>query len=204
MTSVPRWTESILRGLGADAGFGEDLLGDLTEEFTSRAATGGVAAARRWYYRESLRAIPHLVMDWRHHASPRDVRALAGVVLASLMLVVTTSVALRLTVHGLVVLGVVPGAQLAPAAAWSMVGLLLAFTTALLGGYVAARMYSRAPVVAAAALGAIWSGFTIVGLLLAPDLPLGARAFAIPLALMVATVGGGFVRACSSPRVRSP
>jgi hypothetical protein len=64
MTSVPRWTESILQRLGANAGFGEDLLGDLTEEFKSRATTHGVVAVRRWYYRESMRAIPHLLWNW--------------------------------------------------------------------------------------------------------------------------------------------
>ena len=204
MTSVPRWTESILKGLGAEAGFEQDLLGDLAEEFASRATTQGVVAARRWYYRESMRAVPHLVRDWRRHASPRDTRALAGVVLASLMFVLATSVVLRLTVHGLVMLGVVPITQLAPAAAWSIVGLLLAFTTAVIGGYVAARMYSEAPVVAAAALGVMWSGLTIAGLLLAPEPPFGTPAFAIPPALVVATVIGGVVRACCPARLRTP
>jgi hypothetical protein len=200
MTSVPRWTESILEGLGAHAGFGEALLGDLAEEFATRAATNGVVPARRWYYRESMRAIPHLVSDWRRHASPRDVRDLAGVFIASLMFVMSIGVVLRLIVHGLVTLGVVSATQLAPEAAWSVVGLLLAFITAVIGGYVAARMYSKAPVVAAVGFGAMWSCFIIVGVLLAPESPLGMGVFVIPVALIIATAGGGVLRACRMSR----
>jgi hypothetical protein len=112
----------------------------------------------------------------------------------------TIGVVLRLAVHGLVTVGVVPATQLAPEAAWSVVGLLLAFMTAVIGGYVAARMYSKAPVVAAVGFGAMWSCFIIVGVLLAPESPLGMGAFVIPVALIIATAGGGVLRACRMSR----
>ena len=39
----------------------ELIAGDLSEEYLERAAQGGRAAARRWYWRQILRSLPHLV-----------------------------------------------------------------------------------------------------------------------------------------------
>lgn len=38
----------------------ESILGDLSEEFSDLAASSGVAHARRWYWRQSVRTIAHL------------------------------------------------------------------------------------------------------------------------------------------------
>jgi hypothetical protein len=39
----------------------ESIPGDLLEEFTDLVSKSGVASARRWYWRQSVQTIPHLV-----------------------------------------------------------------------------------------------------------------------------------------------
>src|SRR4051812_19420494 len=86
---VPRRVERILASLGASAELRQDVLGDLQEEFAIRAAWDGSAAARRWYYRESLRVAPHLLRDWCGRLGCRDLFRLTGVILWSAIVVVT-------------------------------------------------------------------------------------------------------------------
>ena len=52
--------ELVLAGLVVDE---DELLGDLTEERAHREATYGGGAARSWYRRQAVRAVPHLL--WR-------------------------------------------------------------------------------------------------------------------------------------------
>lgn len=40
---------------------GESIQGDLVEEFSSLASTSGVSAARRWYWRQSISSVVHLM-----------------------------------------------------------------------------------------------------------------------------------------------
>ncbi len=47
--------------VAAHHGQAESLLGDLLEEFSDLASKSGLAAARRWYWRQSVRTIAHLV-----------------------------------------------------------------------------------------------------------------------------------------------
>jgi hypothetical protein len=79
--------ESLLKALGADPGFADDVLGDMVEERALRAARDGVVAARWWYICEALRSAPHLAVSAVRHLSPRGRARLAvsfaGVVLAS-------------------------------------------------------------------------------------------------------------------------
>ena len=39
----------------------ESILGDLLEEFSHLASKSGVAVARRWYWRQTVKTITHLV-----------------------------------------------------------------------------------------------------------------------------------------------
>jgi hypothetical protein len=39
----------------------ESILGDLLEEFSQLASKSGAAVARRWYWRQTLKTIPHLL-----------------------------------------------------------------------------------------------------------------------------------------------
>src|ERR1700688_4363790 len=40
---------------------GESIVGDLAEEFSELASASGIASARSWYWRQSARAIAHLL-----------------------------------------------------------------------------------------------------------------------------------------------
>jgi len=82
-------TERALLALGGDPAFITDLLGDLSEEYTYRAAHDGVYAARLWYVREVVRSTPHLVWNAIRHGAPAARARLAGSILA---VVVTLSV----------------------------------------------------------------------------------------------------------------
>jgi len=82
-------TERALLALGGDPAFITDLLGDLSEEYTYRAAHDGVSAARLWYVREVVRSTPHLVWNAIRHGPPSARARLAGSILA---VVVTFSV----------------------------------------------------------------------------------------------------------------
>jgi hypothetical protein len=68
--------------LFASAEQAESILGDLHEEFSDIASKSGVVSARRWYWRQGVRTILHLVA-----ASCRDAPWLiAGVVLFGFLL----------------------------------------------------------------------------------------------------------------------
>jgi hypothetical protein len=84
---TPRKAELLLEALGARSDFRDALLGDLAEEHAVRAERDGAAAARRWYYREAIRAAPYLLRDWSRHLRARDVAHLAGIALTSLVFV---------------------------------------------------------------------------------------------------------------------
>ncbi|HEX7242371.1 MAG TPA: permease prefix domain 2-containing transporter, partial [Longimicrobiaceae bacterium] len=57
----PRTAERLLEALGAEPELRDALLGDLAEDFATRAADQGERAARRRYWREALRAAPYLL-----------------------------------------------------------------------------------------------------------------------------------------------
>jgi hypothetical protein len=82
-------TERVLLALGGEPAFIADLLGDLSEEYTYRAARDGVYAARLWYVREMVRSTPHLVWNAIRHGTPSARARLAASILA---VVVTFSV----------------------------------------------------------------------------------------------------------------
>jgi hypothetical protein len=82
--------DSLLASLGADPGFAEDVLGDLAEEYTLRAARDGALAARCWYLREALRSAPHLVRHAVRHLSPGG-RARLAMSLATVVLALTVT-----------------------------------------------------------------------------------------------------------------
>jgi hypothetical protein len=82
-------TERALLALGGDPAFITDLLGDLSEEYTFRAAHDGVYAARLWYVREVVRSTPHLAWNAIRYGTPSARARLAASILA---VVVTFSV----------------------------------------------------------------------------------------------------------------
>lgn len=201
----PRTAERLLEALGARADFRDPLLGDMDEEYMDRAERDGERAARRWYWRESLRTAPHLLYDWGRSLRARDVRRLGSVVLAGYfftMMLVALGVAIADSITDAV--GITVRATQAPAAAPIIVGMSLGVVSSLVAGYIAAWLDERAPLASAATLGLVWSvGSLVVSLLTsgAHDTPLWFR-LAAPVVLMFSTTLGGVlrVRALSAPQ----
>lgn len=78
--------ERALRGLGAERGFADDVIGDLVEERAARAARDGTVAANAWYLAEAVRAVPHLAWNALRHGS-RDGRTRIAAIIAGLALI---------------------------------------------------------------------------------------------------------------------
>jgi len=197
MTQPPRLAEAFLASLGAQPEFRDAVLGDLAEELALRTQWDGVRAARRWYYREAIRSTPYLLRDWVRGLRLRDVSRLAGVVLTSYVFM--TMIALTVLTIARSVMGT---AGLSTGLQWlgQRHGIPLALTFALgscaavLGGYIAGWLHARAPIVAALALGAVWS---LVGLvaIAAVESTVTPHAYLMPLVVVIGTMTGGALRA---------
>ena len=90
------WAEFVLQGLGAQSNFTDAVLGDLAEERALLAADCGALAARLWYAREALRAVPHLLWNAARHGGPRGRARVAAVVTTLAFVPIAWLVALRL------------------------------------------------------------------------------------------------------------
>jgi hypothetical protein len=179
---VPRTAERLLEALGAEPEFRDALLGDLHEEFAIRAAWDGDRAARRWYRREALRVAPHLLRDGVRWMRGADLARLAGAVLTSFALIAMLGALLGALIGPERVVGALVALQIPPEAPWWRT--LLAFaaaltfrltltaTGAMLGGYVAARLDARSPLLASAAVGVVRAALPLVTLVMV----LGAAA----------------------------
>ncbi len=158
MTAPPRTIERLLAGLGAKPDFRNAVLGDLAEEFASRVEADGIESATRWYRREAVRAVPHLLRSWLRGARLGDIGHIAGVIATAY-----TGMAVILLILGGVTMGVVravgyqgPLVPLSIVESTGVLSCLMLFSLVLgaLAGYLAAWLDSRAPLVTAAAFGA--------------------------------------------------
>jgi hypothetical protein len=200
LIAPPRTAERLLEALGAQPGFRDAVLGDLAEEYAIHAAREGVGRARRWYYHEALRATPHLLRDWTRHLSVRDAGHVAGAVLASYLgTLLLVGIAVALLAYGARdVLGVSldDAVQRLPAGAIA-VALILGTRGAMLGGYIAAALGARAPLVSAAALGLVWSGVLVMaGALGGPTFERyrGGLVAAAAVLIVIGAMTGGMTR----------
>jgi hypothetical protein len=203
MTAPPRRAELLLEALGAPTPFREVLLGDLAEEFALRADRDGPAAARRWYYRESIRATPYLLRGWMRGVHARDLTHLAGVILSSYVFLVMLGGFLAATVQSVVgafglaleLRSLRPGDPLLLA-----IGLPLGSVGTVMGGYIAAWLYDRAPLIGALALSVVWACVDFAALAMVTSAPVW-YGFAVAVVVLVGTTTGGVLRVCTS---RSP
>ena len=195
MMRPPRTAEVLLESLGAQASFREPLLGDLAEGFALRVERDGVGAARRWYYRESLRATPHLLEDWRRSLRAPDIRHLAGVVLSAYFLtMVLVFLALALAGGAADALGFSLRVLPAPSDRARLLPLWLLgeIMCTLMAGYIAAWLDRRAPLTTAVALGLTWScgALAIGGITYGNGVPAWYWVCVAVLLAMGPTVGG--------------
>jgi hypothetical protein len=159
---VPRGAERLLEALGADRDLRDSVIGDLAEEFEIRLQWDGPGAARRWYYRESLRVAPYLLRDWWRGLRWRHIGYFASVVLLSSLCAIALDASLRLGVNGLLLQTKGVSLDAVPTSA-GFVALMLAWTLidGAFAGYVAARIGHRAPLPSALLVALAWMGLMI-------------------------------------------
>jgi hypothetical protein len=196
MIAPPRGAELLLEALGAQPEFRDAVLGDLAEEFALRAQRDGVAAARRWYCREAVRAAPHLVRSWARGLRGRDITHLGGIILTSYVFTLVILLFAAATVASVMdAVGALPDFE---SASWRdrrllWLELALAPLSSMTGGYIAAWLGHRTPLISALALGLAWS---CAGVALAAAIAHVPAWYPVALGLVViiGTTAGGAVR----------
>jgi hypothetical protein len=203
----------LLGALDAQTVFGEALIGDLAEEFAVRAERDGGAAARRWYYREAVRVAPHLLRDCVRGFHRRDVAHVASVVGLSYVCTATIGLFIFFTINSVTL---ALGLHLESIdrflthpypIAVTILLLLLGSTGAVLGGYIAACLDRRTPVVSAMSLGVAWTCLALASSAIVhgpptpPPVPSWYRFAAVAL-VIVGTSAGGVLRVCGARSIR--
>jgi hypothetical protein len=160
MTAPPHRIEALLEALGAEHGYRDAVIGDLTEEFQVRAERDGERVARRWYYAEALRSAPALARSWARGVRGREIAQLAGLALTAFVLS-RVLVGFVIGMAYLVVLrtGVATAVGAMTGALFTIFALkaALVFADTVVAGFIAAWLHERAPLTSALALGALWS-----------------------------------------------
>lgn len=183
----PRVAEALLRGFISDPGLEEAILGDLAEEWSTRAGSDGVVPADAWYWEQVLRSAPHLLRAWWRQQPPgRAVRTLGRValfLLAAVSLAAVTSIGMLIVAGG----GTV---QATPDVARAMI--FAGGIWAGAAGFVLALRTGDPPMVAAVLLGLGWTPATLLAALTHPAPGPPDWFFALfPTLLFVLTVAGG-------------
>lgn len=195
----PRSIETMLEALGAEPVFRDSVLGDLAEEFASRAERDGMASADSWYRREALRAAPHLLWSWARRLRVRGVAHLVGVMVSSYVSLLLLAMLVAATGYGILRTLGLPTEYHIPWANQLAASLLLAASLALgglvgtLGGYLASWLGNEAPLATAIAFAVVLGVIEIVVAALAPRFPLWYRC-AVPAVVVVAITVGGMLR----------
>ena len=194
--SFPRKAERLLEALGAETHFRDSVLGDLAEEFGIRQQWDGPRAARRWYFRESLRVAPYLLRNCVRNLTWRQAGYFAAVVLCASLSAIVLDVGLRMGVNGLLVLtkGISLGA-LPVTAVFLALMLVWTLLDGAFAGYVAARIGHRAPLPSVLLVALTWMGLMLrSGWEVVPPWFL-----ALNVAMMVTgTIAGGVIPSLSS------
>jgi hypothetical protein len=80
--------DRLLRFIGAELKFADDVLGDLAEERARRVERDGARSASWWYFREGIRSSPHLAWNAVVHGGPSG-RARVAIVAGAIALIIT-------------------------------------------------------------------------------------------------------------------
>jgi hypothetical protein len=158
MISPPRFAETVLTSLGATAEYRDAVVGDLAEELAWRAQLDGPAAARRWYYREAVRSIPHLLGNGARSMRWAGVRRVTGIAVSAWAISTITLGVAFVTVLSTIARfwpevgvavrngGLVIGMPL-------VLAIVARISSSVFGGYLAAWLDRETPLVSAATLG---------------------------------------------------
>jgi hypothetical protein len=193
MTQPPRAVESILKSLGADPYLSEVILGDLAEEFDRCVAFDGEKSARRWYTKEAMRAVPHLLRNALKQMRPGEIPRLIGIALFSWLALVPISLtAWVLLVLTMRLLGLDYPILMPVVPAFAAAVMLMMPIAGGVGGYIAAWRNARAPLVGSAAFGVVMTSINLIaGLFGSSPMSLAFRIAALALFNVAAIIGGG-------------
>lgn len=195
MTSIdaqpPRYPQAILESLGADPEVRDSVIGDLNQEFAERVERFGDRAARLWYYREAVQAMPHLARNWLAGAQFKDARRLlnvAGLVYVLTMMTQTLIwfTAMTIWIQTREALGLPTQAP-----QWLVLplALLLTWSLPVVAGYAAASLEASRPLIAAIAAGIAWASFVLVAnLILLISLGPPPTGLTVPVVFRVVSV----------------
>jgi hypothetical protein len=209
--NAPRRAERFLEALGAKNAFHDDIVGDLAQEFTTRASRDGERSARRWYYRETVRATPHLLLDSVRGLGRADISRVLGTVAFAYVMTAMLSAFVMMTILGIALATGFPWngfAATLQARGSSSFALRVLFTIPgpIAGGFIAARSDRRAPVITALVLGVLWASLSVIASmpfgmpLLLRGTPTWYRVVA-PFVVVAGTlVGAGFGVGTTRPR----
>jgi hypothetical protein len=155
MIAPPRTVELLLASIGAESQFRDLVIGDLSEEFAQRAERDGGSAARRWYYREALRATPHLAYSAVRRIGVKGFWYRLGIVATAYTMTLMVGLVVAGTAFGVArAMGVPMNVKLATPSPMVMLGLLVVNAgEGILGGYIAAYLDRYAPLVSATLFG---------------------------------------------------
>lgn len=205
MIAPPHTIELLLASLGADADLRDAVIGDLAEDFADRVKRDGVGAARRWYYREAMRATPHLAYNSVCRLSVKGLWHRLGIAAtAYTIMLITSLVPLAILNSVAAAMGTRIAWNHIPESTSMIIALLAAdVAMALFGGYVAAYLDGDTPLVGAGMLGLVWiiavfaagSAIRTFSHLTPPAsvLPFWYRSIATAL-IPIGTVAGGALR----------
>lgn len=196
MTTPPPPIESLLEALGAEPRFRESVIGDLAEEFASRAERDGLQSARQWYRREAMRATPHLLRSGWRVVRRRGLGRLLGIMLTAFTGMVIVERVIAGSVIGALRSEVWHTSRRLYVSypVWQVSMVALNTLSATFAGCIAAWLDHDAPLFTAIALGIVWSVLEVVGLqITGGPLPEWCR-LVIPLAILAGTAMGGVLR----------
>lgn len=201
-SNVPRRVERVLESLGADPAFCHDVVGDLREEFAIREAWDGPKAARRWYYRESLRVAPHLLRSWWRGLGWRDVFRIGETVAWSWLSVIgLQGLAYAFVLRISRATGAPPPLILAFGfdSLWFVAMFAWNCLAGIAVGYLAASLDRRSPVPTALATAVVWTCLAALIWAASADLRYSWVIAANAVFVLSGMVGGGVLRATQEP-----
>jgi hypothetical protein len=141
----PAFADALVSGLSASPATANEILGDLAEEWQEHVDQDGPANAKRWYWGQALRAIPHLIQQWKRE-SPWTV--VVGVVVVAVVARVLVALAGAVATAALYHSASYDGWQTSPIRPWRVVFMLGVGVATLMNfgvGALIAFLMRRAP-----------------------------------------------------------
>lgn len=189
---IPNGVHRIISAIAGSPEVRDAMLGDLDEEYQVRAERNGIGAANRWCWREAVRslfgALRHSVPNLSATFTSVLPAMLWGSVIAFLASVALSAVTYPVTLY----------APFDKAVILTGLSIVVRFTTAIMGGYEAARVGTKAPLWSAVAAGLFPTAvlFSIAALTVIPS-QVGVMVLVSTVAnivLVPASLAGGILQ----------